>query len=77
MADGGTWSGAHGERCPVARKEAALWGGAGPRGPSCLSGCPHRSRPANPVAEVFFRRAACPMTIHVAREPDFTIPGMS
>ncbi len=77
MADSGTRSGAHGERCPMARKEAALWGVPGPRGPSSFSERPHRLPPTDPIAETFLARVACPMTIRVAREADFTIAEIS
>lgn len=73
MAESGTRSGPHGERCPVARKEAALWGREGPRGPSCFSESPRRSRPADPIAKAFFPREACPMTIRLAADANFII----
>lgn len=77
MADRGTRSGAHGERRPAARKEAALWVRAGTRGPSCFSERPHPSPPADPIAEAFLPRESCPVTVRLATETDFTIPEIS
>lgn len=77
MAESETRPGGHGDMFPVARIEAALWGGAGPRGPFCFSERPHRSRPANPIPETFLARVACPVTIRLATEADITIPEIS
>lgn len=72
MADNKTRSGAHGKRCPVARKGDGPLGRSRPQRAVLFIGetpLVNTSRPH--IAEAFLPRTACPMTIRLAADVNF------